>query len=60
MKQGGFIMTCQRLMSSSSDPRADVENPNPEKVPLNHDKSANDNKAPVNIYSYPTHLFNIY
>ena len=42
MQQGGFIMTCQQLLSSTSEARSDAENQKPEKVPLNHDESAND------------------
>ena len=52
MKQGGFIMTCQRALCANSDEKDDIEKDSGEKVPLNQesgslDEEKNDKNAKI-------------
>ena len=48
MKQGGFIMTCQRALCANSDEKDDIEKDSGEKVPLNQESGSLDGKNDKN------------
>ena len=51
MKQGGFIMTCQRALCANSDEKDDIEKDSGEKVPLNQESGSLDGKNDKNANS---------
>ena len=61
MKQGGFIMTCQRALCANNDEKDEIEKDSGEKVPLNQESGSLDGKNDKNANSvniskvYPSH-----
>lgn len=51
MKQGGFIMTCQRALCANNDEKDDIEKDAGEKVPLNQESGSLDGKNDKNANS---------
>jgi len=51
MKQGGFIMTCQRALCANNDEKDDIEKDSGEKVPLNQESGSLDGKNDKNANS---------
>ena len=51
MKQGGFIMTCQRALCANNDEKDEIEKDSGEKVPLNQESGSLDGKNDKNANS---------
>ena len=51
MKQGGFIMTCQRALCANNDEKDEIEKDSGERVPLNQESGSLDGKNDKNANS---------